>query len=193
MKKPGLLYTLLGLGAVGAVLVTLKGRQRVVTFGKTFLGQQELTGNSGFRSETLERLMSQVGWNKGDAWCVYFAKMVWYDMVPRAYRPIILKKISGNSQQAYKNAQEDTTGVLKVSKYPKKGDIVIWQYFKGGVGQWKGHAGIVQKIGANSFFTIEGNTNDVGGREGYTVAEKERGYDFKKNDGLRLKGFISFA
>ena len=38
--------------------------------------------------------------------------------------------------------------------------------------------------------TIEGNTNARGGREGYTVAEKKRKIDFKKNHGLRMLGFI---
>ena len=193
MKKNDLLYAMLGFSAVASILLTLKGRQRIVRFGKTFLGQEELTGNSGFRSETLERLMRQVGWDKGDAWCVYFAKMVWYDMVPRAYRPVILKAISGNSQQAYKNAQKDTTGILKVTKYPGKGDIAIWQYFNQGIGQWKGHAAIVTGVRSEKFSTIEGNTNVSGDREGYIVAEKERGYDFRKDNGLRLKGFITFT
>jgi len=193
MKKPGLLYPLVGLTVAAAILLTLKGRQRIVSFGKSFIGQQELTDNSGFKSETLERLMREVGWNKGDAWCVYFAKMVWYDMVPRAYRPVILKAISGNSQQAYKNAKNDTTGILKVTKYPKKGDIAIWQHVDNGVTSWRGHAGVVTKVNTGSFLTIEGNTNTSGGSEGYVVAEKQRGYDFTKNNGLRLKGFITFA
>jgi hypothetical protein len=119
--------------------------------------------------------------------------MVWYNMAPRAYRPIILSKVSGNSQQTLKNLSEDKSGIFKVSKFPKKGSMVIWQYFQDGRGQWKGHAGIVTRIEPKCFYTIEGNTNISGGSEGYIVGEKERKYDFTNNNGLRLRSFISFS
>ena len=193
MKKFDTLYALLGSFTVIAILLTLRGGTRIVRFGKTFIGQEELTGNIGFRSETLQRLMEQIKWRRGDAWCVYFVKMLWYNMAPRAYRPVILSKVSGNSQQTLKNLSEDKSGIFKISKFPKKGSMVIWQYFKNGVGQWKGHAGIVTRIEPKCFYTIEGNTNISGGSEGYIVGEKERKYDFVNNDGLRLRAFISFS
>ena len=86
------LTVLLGIFIAGMVLVTLKGRQRIIRFGQTFVGQQELSGNSGFRSEKLQELMAQVGWKRGDAWCVYLAKMLWYNMAPRSIRPLILQQ-----------------------------------------------------------------------------------------------------
>ena len=38
--------------------------------------------------------------------------------------------------------------------------------------------------------TIDGNTNDKGGREGYIVAPIKRNIDFTIKNGLVLKGFI---
>lgn len=41
------------------------------------------------------------------------------------------------------------------------------------------HAGIVLKADDDVFYTIEGNTNDDGSREGYEVCKRIRGYDKK--------------
>lgn len=41
------------------------------------------------------------------------------------------------------------------------------------------HTGIVLKADAEVFYTIEGNTNDDGGREGYEVCKRFRGYEAK--------------
>lgn len=41
------------------------------------------------------------------------------------------------------------------------------------------HTGIVLKADANVFYTIEGNTNDEGSREGYEVCKRFRGYKNK--------------
>ena len=41
------------------------------------------------------------------------------------------------------------------------------------------HTGIVLKADADVFYTIEGNTNDEGSREGYEVCKRFRGYDKK--------------
>lgn len=37
-----------------------------------------------------------------------------------------------------------------------------------------GHAGFVEKVTGTTVYTIEGNTNDSGGREGYKVARRKR-------------------
>jgi hypothetical protein len=53
-----------------------------------------------------------------------------------------------------------------------------------------GHAGVVVEAHDNYFKSVEGNTNDAGGREGYIVAEKRRYYTFDVDNGLRLLGFV---
>ena len=151
----------------------------------------ERSGNAGFRSEEMERLMREVGWRSGDAWCVYFAKLMWYLEAPEWLKPKILSAISGNSQQTWANVNNDPAFV--VSNIPRSGDLVIWQNYKNGVPQPTGHAGIVKRFGVNDFVAIEGNTNTLGSSEGYEVAEKVRKYDFDKTNGLVLKGFVRFA
>jgi len=47
------------------------------------------------------------------------------------------------------------------------------------------HTGIVIGVDSNVFYTIEGNTNDEGSREGYEVCKRIRG--FKKKDFILIK------
>lgn len=185
--------SVLALFIAGILLLTLKGRARIVRYGKTFVGQTELRGNSGFTSSQLEKMMANMGWKSGDAWCVYLAKLIWYDMAPPLIKPLVKKLVSGNSQDTFKKLSEDSSGAFRVTMIPHPGDMVIWQYYDNGKPQWRGHAGIVTAVHVNNFETVEGNTNISGGSEGYIVGEKIRGYDFDKTQGLRLKGFITFA
>jgi hypothetical protein len=81
--------------------------------------------------------------------------------------------------------------------HPVVDSIVIWQNIKvarriGLVTAKKfSCVGIVFKVITDSSCkSIEGNTNDAGGREGYIVAEKQR-TTLKKEDGLNVLGFIN--
>lgn len=49
---------------------------------------------------------------------------------------------------------------------PQRGDIVIFTF---------SHVGIVTRAGTRPVVSVDGNTNDEGGREGYKVAVRERG------------------
>ena len=176
---------------IGILLTAFKGRRRIIKFAGDLIGEKELLGNMGFENTTFEQLMKDVGWKKGDAWCVYFCKVIWYNMIADPYKDKAMKLISGNSQQTLKNFREDDSGLFKVTNYPKIGDIAIWQSFKYGLGEWRGHAGIVVKVRPEYFETIEGNTNLAGGNAGYMVAQRTRNYDFHNDNGLKLKGFIT--
>jgi len=50
-------------------------------------------------------------------------------------------------------------------------------------GDWT-HTGIVTSAGTDVFYTVEGNTNDEGSREGYEVCSRTRGYN--KKDFVRI-------
>ena len=187
-----ILVSSVGVIAVLIAFLSYNKRRKIIAVSKAFIGQQEQSGNSGFQSAEMERLMKEVGWREGDAWCVYFAKLMWYMEAPNWLKPKIKTAISGSSQQTLKNVSNDPAFV--VSRIPKVGDIAIWQTYKNGYGQATGHAGIVKRVGVNDFKTIEGNTSTTSGtNEGIVVAEKIRGYDFEKTNGLRLKGFVRFA
>ena len=77
------------------------------------------------------------------------------------------------------------------SDKPQVGSVVIWRNYVRGVAQWTGHAGIVVEVHPDHFVSIEGNTNDAGGREGYIVARKKRKYSFTVYNGLAVAGFVN--
>lgn len=185
-------------GGVAAIFVgigllfAIRNRRRIVKFSETLAGQTEIAGNAGFTNEEFQKLMDEVGWNPGDPWCVYFAKLVWYNMAPGWLKEKILKKVSGSSLQTFENLKDDPN--FRVSAIPQAGDMAIWRYYENGNPQWNGHAGIVKRLGFGNFTTLEGNTSETGiGNEGYVVAEKTRSIDFSNKNGLRLVGFIRFA
>lgn len=173
------------------ILLAIRNRKRVVRFSEQLVGQVEVGNNAGFTNEEFEKLMEEVGWESGDPWCVYFAKLTWYNMAPGWLRDKILKKVSGSSLQTWENLKNDPS--FKVSTIPQPGDMAIWRRYENGSATWTGHAGIVKSLGFGNFTTIEGNTNEFGGSEGYIVAEKTRAIDFTTKNGLRLIGFIRFA
>lgn len=185
----------IGVAAVIAgigIVLAIRNRRKVVRFSEMLVGQTEIAGNAGFTNEEFQKLMDEVGWEPGDAWCVYFAKLVWFNMAPSWLKAKILNKVSGSSLQTWENLKDDAN--FKTSAIPQAGDMAIWRVYENGNPTWKGHAGIVKRLGFGNFTTIEGNSSDNGmGNEGYVVAEKTRSIDFTNKNGLRLIGFIRFA
>lgn len=191
-NKTGLWVSIAAIFIAAGIIFTIRNRRRVVKFSEALLGQTEISGNAGFTNQQFQELMKEVGWKPGDEWCVYFAKLVWYNSAPNWLKPKILKKVSGSSLQTWENLKDDPNFVI--SDIPKEGDMVIWQRYENGMPTNKGHAGIVKRLGYGNFTTIEGNTTDKGGgSEGYIVAQKTRSIDYTTRNGLRLVGFIRFA
>ena len=72
---------------------------------------------------------------------------------------------------------------IKIKEDPKGGDVITYYYSN--IGR-VGHVGFFEKIDKNGYFiTIEGNTNDVGSREGTIVSRKKRS---KK----KIKGYLRY-
>lgn len=165
--------------------------EEIVSTAYKFLGQEEIRGNMGFKDPRFQQLMEACGWQPKQAWCVYATELVWR-MAYSKYNSIIEAKIdkifTAGAVATYNNFKKD--GVFIISKTPIKGALVIWQYYKDGEPHWTGHAGIVSSHNLKNFSSIEGNTNDKGGREGYIMAERVRLYNFDSKTGLVLKGFI---
>jgi CHAP domain len=188
------MYLLLGIAGVLTglgLLFAIRGRKKIVSFSESLVGQTEIAGNAGFTNEEFQSLMEQVGWQPGDAWCVFFCKCIWYNMAPAFLQAKILSKISGSSVQTWQSLQGDPSFIFP--DVPKAGDMAIWRYYSGGEPQEDGHAGIVRYLGFDNFTTVEGNTNTDGSTDGYIVAEKTRTFAYDVNDGLRLIGFIRIA
>jgi hypothetical protein len=188
-----LISTIFGLSIAGFFIYLDK--RKATQFAKLLVGQTEISGNMGFSSPAFQKLMEGVNWNTGDQWCIYFAKVVWVNKYPDI-KNLLMKLISGNSQVTFSNFVNDKSGLFEVSSIPRPNDIVIWQYVNPSTGkaEQRGHGGIVSKVkSSGEFYTVEGNTNESGGREGYIVAEKTHNIsEFNKSSGLRLKGFIHY-
>jgi hypothetical protein len=196
LKENKYLPTILAVSVTATVTVGLilyfRKKNRVVRYARKFIGEDEISGNMGFANEQFEELMRKYGdFDKGQAWCMSFAKMVWLKKFGLKYRDDLDRLITPSTQQTWANFKNEGSGKYLVGEKPSKGAIVIWQRYVNGSGTYSGHAGIVQDFDNKQFETVEGNTNDAGGSEGYTVAEKIRPYAWGVDNGLRLKGFIS--
>lgn len=157
-----------------------------IEIAKRYLGEKELTNNTFSDNTELGRKLHEAGQKNGEAWCSYFSEAVFCEAFP--YKNPELRKIfSASAVHTFKNLKDAGYDVHDI---PQAGDLVIWQRFENGVPQWTGHAGIVVRVNSDgSFFTIEGNTNEDGEREGTTVAEKLR-KNIKRDNGLNILGFI---
>jgi hypothetical protein len=158
----------------------------IVQIAKSYIGKTEKPSNSGFNDEVFEKKMEEVGFEKGQAWCCYFAELVFKEAYPE--KKELDRLFSASTVQTFANFKKKHPD--KVFATPIVGSLVIWQSQKDGVPQWSGHAGVcVEVIDTTTFKSVEGNTNDKGGREGYTVALKTRKVQKVKN-GLQVLGFI---
>lgn len=127
----------------------------------TQIGVEEIPKNSNSGPE-VEIYLKSVGLGKGYSWCMAFV----YWCTQKAALQLVVK-----------NPLKRTAGVLDqfnsrpflIAFAPQPGDVFIMDFGKG-----LGHTGIVEKIVGNTVFTIEGNTNNEGGREGYKVCRKKR-------------------
>jgi hypothetical protein len=161
----------------------------IVAVATSYIGEREVKNNLGFKNDFFEKKMEAVGWRKGEAWCSYFAELVWKEALPRhdcQLRGLVDKLFSASATRTYQNFDvhpEFETGIT-----PLPGAVAIWRLGNG----WQGHAGIVTRVlKTGNFYSIEGNTNSTGGREGIEVSLKLR--HSKKPyeaNGLNLVGFI---
>lgn len=152
-----------------------------------YIGETEKPGNMGFNDADFEKKMQAVGFQKTHAWCAYFAELVFKEAFPEKFKELD-KLFSAGTIQTFKNFKEAS---YPISAIPKDGNLVIWQTYKDGKPQTTGHAGIVvQVVDQNTFYSVEGNTNDGGGREGYIVAKKLRHVVANVQNGLKILGFI---
>jgi hypothetical protein len=168
----------------------------IAKVAKSYIGQTEIPGNAGFNDKVFEEKMKQVGFIRGHSWCVYLCELVWKEVYSFTYSgnytPLVQNEIakldklfSASATATYRQFDVDKT--FPVSKTPSIGAVAIWRYGNG----WQGHGGIVVSFTNTKVTTVDGNTNDKGGREGYIVAEKTRGLNEPyKAKGLNLVGFI---
>lgn len=119
--------------------------------------------------------LRSVGLGSGFAWCMAFVYWCVKNAAEELQVPHPLVKTGGvmlqwNNTKCRKLTNRD--------KGIKPGDIFIMEF-----GHGTGHTGFVEKVVGGLVYTIEGNTNDDGSREGYEVARRQRALS-------SFKGFI---
>ncbi len=163
--------------------------KRIVEGASHWLGQEEILGNEGFKDADFEQRMIDVGWKRKQAWCAYFCEVVWklaFIQVEEVVQELD-KLFSASAVQTWRNFQKSP---FVVNQIPKPGALAIWQKYKQGTPHWSGHMAITVTENMQRLITIDGNTNDAGGREGYIVAKRSRFLNFDNDQGLRLLGFV---
>ncbi len=160
--------------------------QKIIEIARGYIGETEKPNNSGFLDAEFEQRMADVGWLKGQAWCAYEAELIWKEANPDLVK-VFSTLFSGSSLATYNNFK---AAGWPIGMEPKNGAIAI---FKHGNGP-SGHTTIVVDEVLDDegrFGTVEGNTNDKGGRDGYITAEKRRKLHAPFTlTGLNLVGFI---
>jgi hypothetical protein len=173
-------------------------RKKIIELCYYYEGQEEIKGNAGFKDDIFQQKIEAVGWNTGQAWCSYFAELIWKEAYGHFDSTVINKLdklFSANAVKTFENFKNSKDFKTATNQNLEPGDLVIWSYYKNNepkkVDIWTlGHIGIVTQVAQLFFLSMEGNTNSQGGREGIEVAEKKRSYSFYKENGLRLLGFV---
>lgn len=152
-----------------------------------YIGETEKPMNSGFTDADFERKMRQVGFQSGHAWCAYFTELVFKEAYPEKFFELDAM-FSGSTIKTFQNFRD---AAYLIGNVPQVDTLVIWQTMKEGKPQPTGHAGIVVAVKDTwQFESVEGNTNSIGGREGFEVARKERKVLADVQNGLKILGFV---
>lgn len=124
--------------------------------------------------EPVKSYLKSVGIDFPASWCMAFVYWCFNEAAKanNVANPLVK---TGGVLKAWNNAKD-----YRVVGEPKSGDIFIMDFGKG-----LGHTGIVIKSDDNFIYTIEGNTNDSGSREGIAVCNKQR---LKK----KIKGYLRY-
>ena len=138
-----------------------KIQQQIVDTAHSYLGQEEIRGNMGFKNPKFDEKMRAVGFQDKFAWCALFVELVWREAYARCnglFDSELEKLFSAGAVATFNNFKKN--GKYPISETPEPGSIVIWQYYKNGKAHWTGHAGVVVFVSENGkqFTTIEGNT-----------------------------------
>ena len=127
---------------------------KILQIARSQLGVREATGkNDGAR---VEAYLSYTGNKKGEPWCASFVSWVFgkagFTQPRTAWSPALFPK----QRQILKPLPASLFGIF----YPKLGRVA--------------HCGLVEANKGNWLYTIEGNTNANGAREGHGVYRKLR-------------------
>jgi hypothetical protein len=147
----------------------------IAQIAKSYVGQQEIVPNQGFKDPTYAAKIKATGWTAPEPWCAAAAKVVWmqaYTALNPAMGAKAMHLYSLNSQEMGRNFHADPVWPTSTT-VPTVGSIVI---FGDGNSTVTGHTGIVIGVEPDgiTYHTVEGNTVPDGFtgnlREGFIVA-----------------------
>lgn len=139
------------------------------------IGKEEKPRGSNW-GEPVKTYLARVGITFPASWCMSFVYYCFDEAVkqfPARINPLI--RTAG-----VLNAWSKAAVKYRVIDAAQPGDIFIMDF-----GEGLGHTGIVETIQNGMLHTIEGNTNDTGGREGYEVCRRVR-------DPKKIKGYLRY-
>ena len=170
MKRPAIIIC--GSLALAGGLFLISWRQKAGNLAAQFLDIAEIGNNQDFSNQVFKKMLQDVGWQGGEAWCMYFAKSIYLQAFPKKSAQIN-KVLTGSTQQSWANALANPD-LFKVitSGSPRKGDIIIWQSINNNT---QGHAGIaLKKQSGHEWYTVEGNSGFGGTKAGQGVVKQTR-------------------
>lgn len=141
----------------------MKLAEKALEVAITQIGKEETPHGSNWGEPVRSYLLS-VGINFPASWCMAF--VYWCFKKASEAIPMLNPAIkSAGCLDVYNRAK-----VRKItSDTPKSGAVFIMDF-----GQGHGHTGLVERFDETYIYTIEGNTNDSGSREGYEVCRRKR-------------------
>lgn len=138
-------------------------QKRALEIALTQEGVSEEPKGSNWGAKVKEYLAS-AGLKSSAPWCMSFV----YWCFDQAAKELKVKNPLYRTGGVLVGWQQRNTA-LGVKSNPQPGDVFIMRFAHG-----TGHTGIIEKADENYIYTIEGNTNDDGSREGYEVARRKR-------------------
>lgn len=136
-------------------------RDTALGIAETQIGKCEDPKGSNW-GHPVQDYLASVGITFPAPWCMAFVYWCFKEASkdPQFTNPLF--KTGGVMTQWNKSAQFRVTD-------PEPGDVFIMSFGKG-----LGHTGFVESVYGDTVYTIEGNTNDDGSREGIEVARRQR-------------------
>jgi len=163
-------------------LITIRNKAVEIAIGQ--LGQKEEPIGSNCGPMVNEYLKS-VGLNPGYAWCQAFVFWCYAEAAKALGLPNPVIHTASVLDCWNRTAVNFKLMAVEVKARPElvsPGDQIIFKH-----SATTGHTGIIERIEGQLFYTIEGNTNHDGSREGYEVERKIR-----RCDDLHLLGVIRY-
>lgn len=148
--------------------------EKALEIALTQIGKEEVPRGSNWGID-VQKYLHSVGIDFPASWCMAFIYWCFDQACDALGRGNPLFKTGGvlkewNLRQSYKVTS------------PQTGDVFIMNF-----GDGLGHTGIVEKVDDSSIYTVEGNSNNDGSRNGYEVVRHKR----IKTDKL-IKGYLRF-